>query len=162
MKKWVIGWIWGIRETLSVIITTVTSAMWQTWVHSQNEGYHPKGRISFNCELGPCPGYKSSLFERLNIVLLNAVLLQMLLLAYIKCVCVHVCAHHLKQDLQTINTGNVDSRNLDHISADLFTNMNYLHNSGSKIIYQEWLYVPYYQMPLLEYMLRYHVKVKLS
>lgn len=51
-----IGLIGGRRESLSVIITSVTSVMVQNCICIQNEGYHPKNKIPFNYEFGLCPG----------------------------------------------------------------------------------------------------------
>ena len=48
--------IGGRRESLSVMITSVTSVMLLTCICIQNEGYHPKNKIPFNYEFGLCPG----------------------------------------------------------------------------------------------------------
>ena len=48
--------IGGRRESLSVMITSVTSVMLPTCICIQNEGYHPKNKIPFNYEFGLCPG----------------------------------------------------------------------------------------------------------
>lgn len=51
-----IGLIGGRRESLSVIITSVTSVMVQNCIYIQNRKDTSKEQIPFNYEFGLCPG----------------------------------------------------------------------------------------------------------